>query len=245
MPGTGGSRFFPQSKRAEGRAEKSRPRRGVVGAAKIVNDNVGLARDLARGLHPIELSASGLASALHELAFRSSQDGITCRFDYPKAVRMPDEAIALNLYRIAQEAVTNALKHGKPSEIVISLSREKKLLSSQSRTMARDWRRRGTQEGWGSTSWNIEPRPSAPPSPPNHGARAARSSAACCHRVSLTTRRRLRQRSLLFVLCRDRPESRSFGSKKLGGGAQNPSAQHDHLSTGKGWNWPTRASSHG
>jgi len=97
-------------------------------AAKIVNDNVGLARDLARGLHPIELSASGLASALEELAFRSSQDGITCRFNCPKLMRMPDEVIALNLYRIAQEAVANALKHGKPSEIMISLSREKKAI---------------------------------------------------------------------------------------------------------------------
>ena len=97
-------------------------------AAKIVNDNVGLARDLARGLHPIELSATGLASALQELAFRSSQGAITCRFNYPKAVRLRDESIALNLYRIAQEAVANALKHGKPSEIVISLSREKKAI---------------------------------------------------------------------------------------------------------------------
>ena len=39
-----------------------------------------------------------------------------------------DESIALNLYRIAQEAVANALKHGKPSEIVIALSREKKAI---------------------------------------------------------------------------------------------------------------------
>jgi PAS domain S-box-containing protein len=98
----------------------------LIKAAKIVNDNVGLARDLARGLHPIELSATGLTSALHELAFRSSQNGITCRFNYPKPMRMRDESSALNLYRIAQEAVANALKHGKPSEIVIALSRKKK-----------------------------------------------------------------------------------------------------------------------
>jgi PAS domain S-box-containing protein len=98
----------------------------LIEAAKIVNDNVGFARDLARGLHPIELTASGLSSALQELAFRSSLNGITCRFNYPKPVRTRDETIALNLYRIAQEAVANALKHGKPSEIVIALSREKK-----------------------------------------------------------------------------------------------------------------------
>jgi PAS domain S-box-containing protein len=98
----------------------------LIEAAKIVNDNVGLARDLARGLHPVELSATGLTNALRELALRSNQDGITCRVNYPKPVRMRDQAIALNLYRIAQEAVANALKHGKPSEIVIALSREKK-----------------------------------------------------------------------------------------------------------------------
>jgi len=45
----------------------------VIKAAKIVNDNVGLARDLARGLHPIELSAAGLTNALQELTFRSSR----------------------------------------------------------------------------------------------------------------------------------------------------------------------------
>jgi len=98
----------------------------LIEAAKIVNDNVGLARDLARGLHPIELSATGLTSALQELAFRSSQKGTICRFTYPKPVRMRDEGVTLNLYRIAQEAVGNALKHGKAREIGIALSCEKK-----------------------------------------------------------------------------------------------------------------------
>jgi signal transduction histidine kinase len=41
---------------------------------------------------------------------------------------MRDESIALNLYRTAQEAVGNALKHGEPSEVVIALSREKKAI---------------------------------------------------------------------------------------------------------------------
>ncbi len=98
-------------------------------AARIVNDNVGLARDLARGLHPVELSSQGLANALRELSFRTSQiRNVTCHFDCPRQVRIRDEAVALNLYRIAQEAVTNALKNGKATTITIKLVREGKSL---------------------------------------------------------------------------------------------------------------------
>jgi PAS domain S-box-containing protein len=96
-------------------------------AARIVNANVGLARDLARGLHPIELSTSGLANALRELAFRTSQlRDISCRFECPRQVRVRDEAVALNLYRIAQEAMTNALKNGKAKKIGIKLTRSRR-----------------------------------------------------------------------------------------------------------------------
>ena len=42
-------------------------------SAQSVNRNVGLARDLAQGLHPVELSASGLTNALRDLAYRTSQ----------------------------------------------------------------------------------------------------------------------------------------------------------------------------
>ena len=98
-------------------------------AARIVNDNVGLARDLARGLHPVELTSQGLANALRELAFRTSQlRSVTCHFDCPRQVRIRDEAVALNLYRIAQEAVTNALKNGKATVLTIKLIRDRKNL---------------------------------------------------------------------------------------------------------------------
>jgi two-component system, chemotaxis family, CheB/CheR fusion protein len=96
-------------------------------AARVVNANVGLARDLARGLHPIELSTSGLANALRELAFRTSQlHAIECRFECPRQVRVRDEAVALNLYRIAQEAVGNAIKNGKAKKIVLKLLRSRR-----------------------------------------------------------------------------------------------------------------------
>jgi PAS domain S-box-containing protein len=98
-------------------------------AAHAVNDNVGLARDLARGLHPIELSTAGLGNALRELTYRACHSQhLNCRFIYPRPIRIRDDAVSLNLYRIAQEAVNNAIKHGKPTELTVSLTRKRSSL---------------------------------------------------------------------------------------------------------------------
>jgi PAS domain S-box-containing protein len=93
----------------------------LVEAADRVNANAEMARDLARGLHPIEIGASGLPAALRELCSRKTED-VSCRCDCPRSLRI-DENVAVNLYRIAQEALTNSAKHAKASEITISLER--------------------------------------------------------------------------------------------------------------------------
>ncbi|MBA3832679.1 MAG: PAS domain S-box protein [Chthoniobacterales bacterium] len=120
--------FFLQS--SANKIEKKNPREAEVlaQAATIVNANVGLARDLARGLYPIELSAAGLTAALRELAFRFSHGGVNCKFESPKPIGVKDEAVALNLYRIAQEAVTNAVKNGKANKVIIHLARRRQRL---------------------------------------------------------------------------------------------------------------------
>ena len=89
-------------------------------AARTVNANAGLARDLARGLHPFEMESSGLIRALRELAGRI-HDKVPCFFESPTEIQGLDDGLALNLYRIGQEAVLNALKHAKPGEIEIKL----------------------------------------------------------------------------------------------------------------------------
>lgn len=71
---------------------------------------------------------SAKTNALRELAFRSSHHAIKCQFKCPKPVSVSDEAVALNLYRIAQEAVTNATKNGKANNIVITLERHRQKL---------------------------------------------------------------------------------------------------------------------
>jgi signal transduction histidine kinase len=79
-------------------------------------------RSLAHGLSPLALGAEGLTETLRELAqsiehlFR-----VTCRFESNAPVRIDDHNVATHLYRIAQEAVTNAIKHGEAVTIDIRL----------------------------------------------------------------------------------------------------------------------------
>ncbi|MGI8891080.1 MAG: PAS domain S-box protein [Chthoniobacterales bacterium] len=116
-----GAAFFLES------AAQTNPAQSEVlsEAARIVNANVGLARDLARGLYPVELTSSGLAASLREFAYRCNQGSVRCTFEYPRPVRVRDASVALNLYRIAQEAVANAIKNGAAHKIVISLLRSR------------------------------------------------------------------------------------------------------------------------
>ncbi|PYJ88311.1 MAG: hypothetical protein DME70_04380 [Verrucomicrobia bacterium] len=93
-------------------------------SAETVNRNVVIARELASGLQAIELTASGLRNALRDLAIQACEaSGIKCHFKAARGVRVPDDTGALHLYRIVQEAVTNAVKHSGAKNILISLDR--------------------------------------------------------------------------------------------------------------------------
>jgi signal transduction histidine kinase len=97
-------------------------------AAQVVNRNVGLTRDLARGLQPADLSGAGLRQALKALADQACENtAITCHFKSARGVRATD-AVALNIYRIAQEAVKNAVKHAEATEILITLDKARGLI---------------------------------------------------------------------------------------------------------------------
>ncbi|MGE5195684.1 MAG: PAS domain S-box protein [Deltaproteobacteria bacterium] len=83
-------------------------------------------RRLSKGLIPVEVHADGLQAALTELAERVSQGAhIRCDFDWDKPVLVENNETATHLFRIAQEAVANALKHAAPRCITISLNENK------------------------------------------------------------------------------------------------------------------------
>jgi signal transduction histidine kinase len=98
--------------------------------ADLLQDAVVRTRDLARGLSPVDSDVDGLASALEALASRTTKlMGVSCFLIYPKSVSIPDNAQAIHLYRIAQEAVSNAVKHGHARSVIIALESSEHELS--------------------------------------------------------------------------------------------------------------------
>lgn len=82
-------------------------------------------RAMSKGLVPVEVDAEGLMVALADLAYRTSDlHGIPCRFECHRPVAITDNQTAMHLYRMSQEAVTNAIKHGHPRNIIIRLGVE-------------------------------------------------------------------------------------------------------------------------
>jgi PAS domain S-box-containing protein len=90
---------------------------------KLVNESIKMTRELARGLLPVASEAHGLMSALERWAVEVSElYHVACSFECCDAVFVHDEARADHLYRLAQEAVTNAIKHGHARNIAIGLA---------------------------------------------------------------------------------------------------------------------------
>jgi signal transduction histidine kinase len=82
-------------------------------------------RELSRGLVPVHVESRGLSAALDDLATRTTEmSGIPVTADCPEWVELPDHESATHLFRIAQEAVGNALRHGQPQHIRLSLLTE-------------------------------------------------------------------------------------------------------------------------
>jgi len=90
--------------------------------AGLVNSAIEIARMCARGLCPVKMEQSGLQAALEDLAHHVRQvHRIDCRFENDGLPIEPDPESALHLYRIAQEAVTNATRHGGAGIVLIRL----------------------------------------------------------------------------------------------------------------------------
>ena len=92
--------------------------------ATLLDDAITQARQLARGLYPVRLEAEGLTSALEELAANvTTRFKIKCDFQHSAPVSFDDNVMATHLFRIAQEAVTNAVRHSQAGHIVLRLKR--------------------------------------------------------------------------------------------------------------------------
>ena len=92
--------------------------------AQLINDAAADARDIARGLHRVDVDAAGLVEALQDLVDRELWQ-TPCRLEVKPSFRFEDDEAAAHLYRIAREAVINANKHAQAREVVIKLERSR------------------------------------------------------------------------------------------------------------------------
>jgi len=95
------------------------------GLIALIEEGIALSHKLAKGLQPVEMHSGGLMQALEDFAASASDlFKVSCRFRCEAPVLVPDVAVAEQLYRIAQEATSNAVKHGRARRIELALDVE-------------------------------------------------------------------------------------------------------------------------
>lgn len=99
-------------------AQTGRDGANLQQAVDLINQSIAQTSELARGLSPMPWEAGlPLCSALAQLTERSRAFGLACRIEVVPELDRLDEEASSNLFRIAQEAMTNSIKHGCASEL--------------------------------------------------------------------------------------------------------------------------------
>ena len=90
---------------------------------ELANETIAQTRRLVRMLYPVDIETGGLVSALQGLV-SSTKDllKISCQFKCNDVIPIRDPVTARHLYRIVQEAITNAARHGKAKNIRVELT---------------------------------------------------------------------------------------------------------------------------
>jgi signal transduction histidine kinase len=100
------------------RAEAHPKTEAAARLAALLRETVRATRELARGLFPVDLQHGGLILALTELAQRTQTlTGVQCEVRHDRGFRY-DDAAAIHLYRIAQEALNNATRYGRARHVI-------------------------------------------------------------------------------------------------------------------------------
>jgi signal transduction histidine kinase len=90
--------------------------------AQLINSSVMDARNIARDLHKEEIDAAGLTEALKGLTQRKVWR-IPCRLELKTEINIESDEVASQLYRILREAIINANKHARATQIVLEIRR--------------------------------------------------------------------------------------------------------------------------
>jgi signal transduction histidine kinase len=91
----------------------------------LIEEAIELTRACARGLSPVTTDAGSLALALTELAGNTTdQFFVNCEFRCSGSVELSNPATAMHLYRIAQESISNAIRHGRAGRVWLQLDQD-------------------------------------------------------------------------------------------------------------------------
>jgi len=92
--------------------------------AELLHGSIAEAHSLALDLGPVGLTESGLDETLETLVRNTEHRfNVPCTLEIDGPVNAPDPEARLQLYRIAQEAVSNAIAHGHAERLTIGLTR--------------------------------------------------------------------------------------------------------------------------
>lgn len=98
--------------------------------ADYIRDTINSARRLAKGLYPIDLNRYGLLLALEDLASQTCiRFGVRCELKRGGELPRLGQSVEIHIYRIVQEGIANAIKHGKAGCIVIECLAESRVIS--------------------------------------------------------------------------------------------------------------------
>jgi signal transduction histidine kinase len=117
-----GTAFKAKSLQASLAGEGNRNGADAGDLVSLLNEAVAQVNRMAKGFDPLELESGNLTSALEQLAGQSERlFGVACvlQSDGPP-VRLDSDAL-LHLYRIAQESINNAIRHGRAGQISLSV----------------------------------------------------------------------------------------------------------------------------
>lgn len=113
------SKYLEDSLDKEHRPQTAEARKIVA----LISEAIQRTRELAHGMAPVLTADDGLSIALGRTAEEISKVAqLDCRFECDPPVLITSQEVAYHLYYIAQEALNNALRHARPSEIAINLS---------------------------------------------------------------------------------------------------------------------------
>ncbi len=91
----------------------------------LIIKSISETKRMARGFYPIELERHGLFHAFKELAINTEKMyNIVCECRWDSSLKIENLNTESHLYRIAQEAIHNALKHGKAKRIQIIMQKK-------------------------------------------------------------------------------------------------------------------------